>query len=47
MSGSFQRSFRPDDIKMPEIKEHIEQRDHPSVPTMDDFKKKLEDIFKV
>lgn len=46
MIGSFQESFRPDDIKVPEAGERMEQRDQPSVPTLDDLKSKLEDIFK-
>lgn len=46
MIGSFQESFRPDDIKVPEARERMEQRDQPSVPTLDDLKSKLEDIFK-
>lgn len=46
MIGSFQESFRPDDIKVPEAGEQMEQRDQPSVPTLDDLKSKLEDIFK-
>ena len=46
MIGSFQESFRPDDIKVPEAGKRMEQRDQPSVPTLDDLKSKLEDIFK-
>lgn len=46
MIGSFQESFRPDDIKVLEAGERMEQRDRPSVPTPDDLKSKLEDIFK-
>ena len=46
MIGSFQESFRPDDIKVPEVGERMEQREQPSVPTLDDLKSKLEDIFK-
>lgn len=46
MIGSFQESFRPDDIKVPEAGERMEQRDQPSVPTLYDLKSKLEDIFK-
>ena len=46
MIGSFQESFRPDDIKVPEDGERMEQRDRPSVPTLDGLKSKLEDIFK-
>lgn len=46
MIGSFQESFRPDDIKVPEVGERMEQRDQPSVPTLDDLKRKLEDILK-
>ena len=45
MIGSFQESFRPDDIKVPEVGERMEQREQPSVPTLDDLKSKLEDIF--
>lgn len=47
MIGSFQESFRPDDIKVPEVGERMEQRNQSSVPTLDDLKSKLEDIFKV
>lgn len=46
MIGSFQESFRPDDIKVPEAGERMEQRNQLSVPTLDDLKSKLEDIFK-
>lgn len=46
MRGSFQESVGLDDVKIPETGERMEQRDQPSVPTLDDFKDKLEDIFK-
>lgn len=46
MIGSFQESFRPEDIKVPEAGRRMEQRDQPSVPTLDDLKSKLKDIFK-
>ncbi len=47
MIGGFQESFRPHDIQIPEVGERMEQRDQPSIPTLDDLKKKLEDIFKL
>ena len=47
MIGGFQESFRPDDIQIPEVGERMEQRDQPSIPTLTDLKKKLEDIFKL
>lgn len=47
MIGGFQEAFRPDDIKTLETGEHMEHRDQPSVPRMDEFKSKLEDIFKL
>ncbi len=47
MIGGFQESFKPDDVQIPETGERMEQRDLPSVPTLEDLKNKLEDIFKV
>ena len=47
MIGGFQESFRPHDIQIPEVGERMEQRDQPSIPTLTDLKKKLEDIFKL
>lgn len=47
MIGSFQESFRPDEVHISETGERMVQRDLPSVPTMDDLKNKLEDIFEV
>lgn len=47
MIGDFQKSFRPHDIQIPEVGERMEQRDKPPIPTLDDLKKKLEDIFKL
>lgn len=46
MIGGFQESFRRDDMKIPETGERLKQRDQPSVPTLDNLKNKLEDIFK-
>lgn len=46
MIGGFQESFKPDDVQIPETGERMEQRDQPSVPTLDELKNKLEDIFK-
>lgn len=46
MIGSFQESFRPDDIKISETGERMEHRDQPTVPTLNDLKSKLEVIFK-
>lgn len=46
MIGVFQESFRPDDIKVSETGERMEQRDQPSVPMLDDLRNKLKDIFK-
>ena len=45
MMDSFRESFKPDDIKVPEIAELLEQRDQSSVSILDDLKGKLEDIF--
>lgn len=47
MIGGFQESFKPDNIQIPETGEHMAQRDLPSVPTLENLKNKLEDIFKV
>lgn len=47
MIGGFQESFKLADVQTPEIGEYIEQRDQPSLPTTEELKQKLEDIFKV
>ena len=46
MIGNFQELNRSDDVEIPEIGEKMEQGDLPSVPTMDGFKSRLEEIFK-
>ena len=46
MIENFQKLIRSDDVKIPEIGGRMEQGDLPSVPTMDGFKSRLEEIFK-
>lgn len=47
MTGGFTESFKPDDVQILEAGEHIEQKDQPSVPSLEDLKNKLENIFQV
>ena len=46
MIENFQKLIRSDDVKIPEIGGRMEQGDMPSVPTLDGFKSRLEEIFK-
>ena len=47
MIERFQETFKTDNVQIPEISKHVEQKDLPSVPTLGDLKNKLEDIFRV
>lgn len=47
MSSGFPKALGFNDIKIPETEERLEQKVQMFVPTMDDFKRKLENIFKV